>query len=94
MGSWIYNGSNGCAVNLEHYTTVRWFREDLVIEFCRREVRDYPSDKGPEFPGDKGPEATGLHVDCLEWAFQSEEEFDRALTDLLRYLEAARIGPD
>jgi hypothetical protein len=94
MGSWIFNEQNGCAVNLELYSSIRWFRDDLVIEFCRRDVRDYPSDKPPEFPGDKTPDATGLHVDCVEWGFQSEEDFDRTLTDLLRYLEAARVGAD
>jgi hypothetical protein len=59
-------------------------------------VRDYPTDRGPEPGGEHEPppEATGLHLDCLEWVFQSDEEFDRALNDLLRYLEAARIGTE
>jgi hypothetical protein len=33
-------------------------------------------------------------VDCLEWAFQNEDDFEQALSDLLRYLEAAQIGAD
>jgi hypothetical protein len=92
MGSWIFNEHNATAVNLEMYSSIRWFREDLVIEFSRKDLRDFPSDKGPEFPGDKPPEASGLHVDGLEWTFESEEQFEKALNDLLQYLEAARIG--
>ncbi len=93
MGSWIYNRQNSCAVNLEHYTAIRWFRDDLVIEFCREEVRDYPGEKGADYQGPP-PESTGQHLDALEWVFQNEEEFDQAVADLIRYLEAAQVGAD
>lgn len=93
MGSWIFNRQNNCAVNLEHYTAVRWFKDDMVIEFSRGEVREYPGEKGPDYQGPP-PESTGIHVDFLEWVFQTEEEFDQAVNDLLGYLEAARIGEE
>jgi hypothetical protein len=93
MGSWIFNRQNSCAVNLEQYGAIRWFRDDLVIEFCRKETRDYPGDKGADYQGPP-PESTAQHVDAVEWIFQNEEEFDQTLNDLLRYLEAAQVGAD